>query len=63
MLFLSITCLFVCIVVIGRRGDEESEAQLYVVHGITNKMQVVSLTTFFDLIMFMFLIITMAYLG
>jgi hypothetical protein len=55
MLFLSTSCLFVCIVAMDKRGDEEPEDQIGEVTGIAPKRQAVSLITFFDLIMFMIL--------
>jgi hypothetical protein len=45
------------------RDDEESEDQLGEVLGIASKRQVVPLIIFFDLIMFLFLIITVSLIG
>jgi hypothetical protein len=58
MLFLSTSCLFVCIVVIDKRGDEEPEDQIGEVLGVVPKRQVVPLISFLYLILFSIITVT-----
>jgi magnesium-transporting ATPase (P-type) len=59
----SIICLFVYIATSRSEIMRNPKPKLGEVPGIASKRQVVSLITFFGLIMFMFFIITMACLG
>jgi hypothetical protein len=63
VLFLSIPCLSECIDVNRSKVTRNLKPKVGEVPCVAPKRQVVSLITFFDLIMFMILLITMAQLG
>jgi hypothetical protein len=63
MLGVSIICLFACIAMSTGEVTRNLKSNFGETPRIASKRQVVSLITFFDLIIFMFLIITVTLLG